>query len=90
MTETAKEIFEKYQVRKTKKQKSKFIEFAKIKAEELNYEVKVENVKVEATKTVNVEEKKEEVAEEPAPKEEEIIPEGFEPAEFSEDSQIDF
>ncbi|MBQ4327721.1 MAG: M28 family peptidase [Clostridia bacterium] len=42
MTETAKEIFEKYQVRKTKKQKSKFIEFAKIKAEELSYEVKVE------------------------------------------------
>ena len=57
---------------------------------EENNEVKVENVKVEATKTVNVEEKKEEVAEEPAPKEEEIIPEGFEPAEFSEDSQIDF
>lgn len=57
---------------------------------EENNEVNVENVKVEATKTVNVEEKKEEVAEEPTPKEEEIIPEGFEPAEFSEDSQIDF
>lgn len=42
MTETSKEIFEKYQVRKTKKQKSKFIEFAKTKSAELSYDVKVE------------------------------------------------
>ena len=42
MTETTKEIFEKYQVRKTKKQKSAFIEYVKQIAERYGYEYKVE------------------------------------------------
>ena len=43
MTETTKEIFEKYQVRKTKKQKTAFIEYIKQTAECYGYDVKVEN-----------------------------------------------
>jgi len=42
MTETAKEIFEKYQVRKTKKQKTVFIEYVKQLAERYGYDFKVE------------------------------------------------
>jgi len=43
MTQTTKDIFEKYQVRKTKKQKAAFREYAKIVAEENGYSVKIEN-----------------------------------------------
>ncbi len=42
MTETTKEIFEKYQVRKTKKQKTAFIEYVKQVAERYGYDFKVE------------------------------------------------
>ena len=42
MTETTREIFEKYQVRKTKKQKTAFIEYVKQTAERYGYECKVE------------------------------------------------
>ena len=42
MTETTKEIFEKYQVRKTKKQKTSFIEYVKQIAESYEYDFKVE------------------------------------------------
>lgn len=42
MTETTKEIFEKYQVRKTKKQKTDFIDYAKQTAERLGYACTVE------------------------------------------------
>ncbi len=42
MTETTKEIFEKYQVRKTKKQKAAFIEYVKQIAEHYGYDFKVE------------------------------------------------
>ncbi len=42
MTETTKEIFEKYQVRKTKKQKTAFIEYVKQTAEHYGYEHKIE------------------------------------------------
>jgi len=42
MTETTKEIFEKYQVRKTKKQKTAFIEYVKQVAENYGYDFKVE------------------------------------------------
>ena len=42
MTQTTKEIFEKYQVRKTKKQKTAFIEYVKQTAERYGYEYKVE------------------------------------------------
>ena len=43
MTQTTKEIFEKYQVRKTKKQKTAFIEYVKEIAERYGYDFKVEN-----------------------------------------------
>lgn len=43
MTQTTKEIFEKYQVRKTKKQKTVFIEYVKEIAERYGYDFKVEN-----------------------------------------------
>ena len=43
MTETTKTVFEKYQVRKSKKQKSAFIEYVKTKGAECGYEVQVEN-----------------------------------------------
>ncbi len=42
MTQTTKEIFEKYEIRKTKKQKTDFIEFVKQKCNEWGYEAKVE------------------------------------------------
>lgn len=42
MTETTKEIFEKYQVRKTKKQKTAFIEYVKEIAERYEYDLNVE------------------------------------------------
>lgn len=42
MTETTREIFEKYQVRKTKKQKTAFIEYAKQIAERYGYDFRVE------------------------------------------------
>ncbi len=42
MTESTKEIFEKYQVRKTKKQKTAFIEYVKQTAERYGYDFKVE------------------------------------------------
>lgn len=42
MTETTKEIFEKYQVRKTKKQKTAFIEYVKQTAGYYGYDSKVE------------------------------------------------
>lgn len=42
MTETTKEIFEKYQVRKTKKQKTAFIEYTKQLAEKYGYSMNVE------------------------------------------------
>ena len=42
MTETTKVIFEKYQVRKTKKQKTAFIEYVKQIAEQNEYEFKIE------------------------------------------------
>lgn len=42
MTETAKVIFEKYQVRKTKKQKTAFIEYVKQIAERYGYDICVE------------------------------------------------
>ena len=42
MTETTKEIFEKYQVRKSKKQKTAFIDYAKQTAESYGYACKVE------------------------------------------------
>jgi len=42
MTETTKEIFEKYQVRKTKKQKTAFIEYVKQVAGNYGYDFKVE------------------------------------------------
>ena len=43
MTETTKEIFERYQVRKTKKQKMAFIDYVKQIAEHYGYDLKVEN-----------------------------------------------
>lgn len=42
MTETTKEIFEKYQVRKSKKQKTAFIEYVKQIAESYGYDFNVE------------------------------------------------
>jgi len=42
MTETTKEIFEKYQVRKTRKQKTAFIEYAEQTATRYGYEFKIE------------------------------------------------
>lgn len=42
MTETTREIFEKYQVRKTKKQKTAFIEYVKQVAERYGYDFKIE------------------------------------------------
>ncbi|MBQ8026598.1 MAG: M28 family peptidase [Clostridia bacterium] len=42
MTQTTKEIFEKYQVRKTKKQKTAFIEYTKQIAQHCGYDCKVE------------------------------------------------
>lgn len=42
MTEITKEVFDKYQVRKTKEQKSAFILFVKEKAERLGFKVDVE------------------------------------------------
>ncbi|MBQ7799178.1 MAG: M28 family peptidase [Oscillospiraceae bacterium] len=42
MTETTKEIFENYQVRKTKRQKTAFIEYVKQLAEGYGYDFKVE------------------------------------------------
>lgn len=42
MTETTKEIFEKYQVRKTKKQKTDFIEYVKQLSTCYGYDFKVE------------------------------------------------
>lgn len=42
MTETTKEIFEKYQVRKSRKQKATFIEYVKQLAERYGYDFKVE------------------------------------------------
>ena len=42
MTETTKEIFELHQVRKSKKQKTKFIEYTIARATSLEYETKVE------------------------------------------------
>ena len=42
MTDTTKEIFEKYQVRKTKKQKTDFIEYVKQLSKLYGYEFKVE------------------------------------------------
>ena len=42
MTETTREILEKYQVRKTKKQKTAFIEYVKKTAELAGYDFKVE------------------------------------------------
>ncbi len=42
MTETTKEIFDNYQIRKTKKQKTAFIEYVKKLAEEYGYSLKVE------------------------------------------------
>ncbi|MBQ2676734.1 MAG: M28 family peptidase [Clostridia bacterium] len=42
MTNTTKEVFEKYQVRKTKKQKTNFIEYVKSVAEQEGYSFKVE------------------------------------------------
>ena len=42
MTETTKEIFEKYQVRKSHKQKASFIEYVKQIAERYGYDFKVE------------------------------------------------
>ncbi len=42
MTETTKEVFEKYQVRKSKKQKTAFIEYVKQIAERYGYDFKVE------------------------------------------------
>lgn len=43
MTEITKEIFEKHQVRKSKKQKSAFIDFAVAKSSELGYTTSIEN-----------------------------------------------
>ena len=43
MTETTREIFENYQVRKTKKQKTAFIGYVKRLAERSGYDFKVEN-----------------------------------------------
>ena len=42
MTETSKTVLEKYQIRKTKKQKSAFIEYVRSVAEQNGYECKVE------------------------------------------------
>jgi len=42
MTETTREIFEKYQVRKTKMQKNAFIEYVKQVAERYGYDFKIE------------------------------------------------
>lgn len=42
MTETSKTVLEKYQIRKTKKQKSAFIEYVRSIAEQNGYECKVE------------------------------------------------
>ncbi len=42
MTQTTKEIFEKYQVRKSKKQRTAFIEYVKGVASNLGYEAKIE------------------------------------------------
>ncbi len=42
MTEITKEIFEKYQIRKTKKQKTAFIQFVTEKAEKMGFDVRVE------------------------------------------------
>lgn len=42
MTETSKTVLEKYQIRKTKKQKTAFIEFAKQQAEAMGYKCAVE------------------------------------------------
>ena len=43
MTQITKEVLEKYQIRKNKKQKREFISFAKEKAESLGYEVNIED-----------------------------------------------
>ena len=42
MTESTKEIFKRYQIRKTKKQKSEFIEYVKQLAERDGYDLKIE------------------------------------------------
>lgn len=42
MTQTTKEVFEKYQVRKTKKQRKAFIEYVKNVCQKYGYEVKTE------------------------------------------------
>ncbi|MBQ8058122.1 MAG: M28 family peptidase [Ruminococcus sp.] len=42
MTQTTKEVFEKYQVRKSKKQRTAFIEYVKTVAQNLGYETKIE------------------------------------------------
>ena len=42
MTETTKEIFEKHEVRKTKKQKTAFIEYIKSVSEEMGYRCEIE------------------------------------------------
>ncbi len=42
MNEIINEIFEKYQIRKTKKQKTDFIEYTEKKAKEIGYDIRVE------------------------------------------------
>lgn len=42
MTQTTKEVFEKYQARKSKKQRTAFIEYVKTVAQNLGYETKIE------------------------------------------------
>ncbi len=42
MTQTTQEVFEKYEIRKTKKQKSEFISFVEEKSEELGYDCYIE------------------------------------------------
>lgn len=43
MTQTTKEVFEKYQVRKSRKQRTAFIEYVKSICDKYDYEVKVES-----------------------------------------------
>lgn len=47
MTQTTKEIFEKYEIRKTKAQKTAFIDYIKSVCKQHNYDVKIEGKKEE-------------------------------------------
>jgi Zn-dependent M28 family amino/carboxypeptidase len=54
MTETTKEIFENYEIRKTSSQKNKFIEYAVKKSEEMGYRATVETKNGKSPKNIVV------------------------------------